>query len=92
MKIVQTRSFSKTVRKLHPNQKKELDKAVKKIIQNPEIGELKVGDLAGYRVYKFKNNVEMYLIGYGVDDEHTLLSLIALGTHENFYREMKKII
>ena len=92
MKIVQTRSFSKAVKKLHLNQKKELDKAVKKIIHNPKIGDLKVGDLAGYRVYKFKNNVEMFLIGYGVDDELTLLSLIALGTHENFYRDMKKII
>jgi len=92
MKIVQTRAFAKIAKKLHPNQKRQLDKAVKTIIKDPQIGDLKVGDLVGYRVYKFKVNAEMNLIGYRVDDEFTMLSLIALGTHENFYRDMKKII
>jgi len=54
MKIVQTRIFSKTVKKLHANQKKDLDAAVKAIVADPAIGDMKVGDLVGIRVYKFK--------------------------------------
>ena len=44
-KILQTLSFKKVVKKLHPNEKKELDTAVQNIIENPFIGEQKCGDL-----------------------------------------------
>ncbi len=91
MKVVQTGTFTKVVKRLHKNQKAALDNAVKDILKNPEIGNLKVGDLAGTRVYKFKVNTEQYLIGYRIDDDLLVLTLIALGTHENFYRDMKKI-
>jgi hypothetical protein len=42
------------VKKLHPNQKQALDTAIKQLIQTPDLGELKKGDLAEVRVYKFK--------------------------------------
>jgi len=54
MNIVQTTTFRRAVKKLHKNQKKELDNAIKTIVENPDIGEAKVGDLSGISVYKLK--------------------------------------
>lgn len=90
MNIVQTTAFSKAVKKLHKNQKKDLDEAVKAIVQNPDIGDPKVGDLSGVSVYKFKMVKQLTLLAYQYEDETITLSLLALGTHENFYRDLKK--
>ena len=54
MKLTQAPSFIRTVKKLHPNQKKSLDKAVRALADRPSLGEAKVGDLAGIYIYKFK--------------------------------------
>jgi len=90
MDIVQTSVFSKTVKKLHKNQKQDLDEAVKLIIENPNIGDVKVGDLAGISVYKFKMVKQPTLLAYKYEDHTITLTLLALGTHENFYRDLKK--
>lgn len=45
MKIYQSSSFAKRVKKLEKNQKLQLDTEVKKIIQDPSIGSEKKGDL-----------------------------------------------
>ena len=50
MNVVQTNLFKKAVKKLHSNQKADLDKAVKAIMQDPDIGQSKTGDLAGILV------------------------------------------
>jgi mRNA-degrading endonuclease RelE of RelBE toxin-antitoxin system len=47
MKLIQAPSFIRTVKKLHPNQKKALDKAVRTLSDKPSQGDEKVGDLAG---------------------------------------------
>jgi hypothetical protein len=49
MKILQTPTFSKQVKKLHANQKKDLDLAITTVIDNPAIGALKKGDLNGFK-------------------------------------------
>jgi mRNA-degrading endonuclease RelE of RelBE toxin-antitoxin system len=54
MKIFQTPTFSKQVKKLHKNQKKDLDKAIYAISDNPDIGDMKKGDLEGIQIYKFR--------------------------------------
>ena len=36
------------------NEKKSVDKAVKDVSKSPDIGDLKVGDLSGVSVFKFK--------------------------------------
>jgi mRNA-degrading endonuclease RelE of RelBE toxin-antitoxin system len=90
MNIVQTSTFSRTVKKLHKNQKKDLDEAVKTIIENPRIGDEKVGDLSGVSVYKFKMVKQLTLLAYKYEDQTITLTLLALGTHENFYRDLKK--
>ncbi len=88
--VLQTPSFKKAVKKLKPNQKKELDSAVKELMENPTLGEQKKGDLSFLRVHKFKMNKQLTLLGYSFNDGMLTLELMALGTHENFYRDLKR--
>jgi mRNA interferase RelE/StbE len=89
MLILQSASFRRSVKKLHANQKKALDKAVNQIVKNPEIGDPKVGDLEGVRVYKFTINNLKWLLAYEVISKKKIV-LLLLGPHENFYRELKR--
>ena len=90
MQVLQSRQFAKAVKKLHANQKADLDKAVQLLMHDPLIGDLKSGDLGGVRVYKFKMVNELNLLAYSYEDEVLTLSLLALGAHENFYRDLKQ--
>lgn len=87
--VLQTPTFKKAVKKLHQNQKADLDKAVKKLIDDPLLGEQKKGDLTFLRVYKFKMTKQLTLLGYSYQEGTVTLELIALGSHENFYRDIK---
>ena len=62
MKIEQKPRFQKAVKKLHKNQKSDLKKAIHSILQHPDIGEMKKGDLAGIRVHKFKMDRQLALL------------------------------
>ena len=88
MKIRTTPSFDKAVKKLHAKGKKSVDDAVRAIMAKPTIGEAKKGDLLGVRVCKFKIDKHEILLSYSVGLDELLL--IALGSHENFYRDMKR--
>lgn len=89
--VLQTPTFKKAVKKLKPNQKKDLDLAVKELMANPNIGEQKKGDLAFLRVHKFKMNKQLTLLGYSFNDGDLVLELMTLGSHENFYRDLKRL-
>lgn len=89
MKIQQTLSFKSKVKKLHKNQLMELEGAVNTISQNPMVGIKKKGALAEVYVYKFKIKKELYLLAYTWDAEKYLLTLLQLGVHKNFYRDLK---
>ncbi len=90
MNIVQTNEFAKTVKKLPKQQKAELDAAVKAIASDPSIGEMKIADLAGIQVYKFRLNKQEVLLAYEHNAETITLYLLKLGSHENFYRDLKR--
>ncbi len=90
-RFLQTPTFKKAVKKLHQNQKKDLDKAIKELADDPHLGEQKKGDLSFLRVYKFKMNKQLTLLGYSYEDGTVTLELMALGSHENFYRDVKSI-
>ena len=90
MRLLVTPSFVRATKKLHPPQKLELDAALRIISTNPVAGEAKVGDLAGVRVYKFNITNQTYLLAYRVLDEESL-KLLTLGSHENFYRDLKRL-
>lgn len=92
LSVVQSHSFKKAVKKLHKNQKADLDNAVRAILANPNLGEQKVGDLSSVRVYKFKMLKQLTLLAYQIDDGQLVLTLLMFGTHENFYRDVKLIL
>lgn len=88
-RVVATPRFRKTAKRLHANQKQELDAAVRAIAANPALGELKIGDLAGIQVYKFRMLGQLTLLAYELDTATGTLILHAVGSHENFYRDPK---
>ena len=91
MKIKQSGYFSRSVKKLHAQEKSVLDDAVRQLIENPVLGELR-GDLASVRVYKFKFNIDKMLLAYFYQPDIETITLLAYGSHENFYRDLKKNI
>ena len=87
MKVFQSRSFAKKVKKLKSNQKEDLDNAVREIIESPCVGTEKKGDLKGIFVHRFKIQGVLYLLAYRfIGDD---LELIMVGPHENYYRDLK---
>lgn len=88
--VLQTRRFARQYKKLHDNVASDVDAAVVDVIKKPTIGEKKKGDLSDLRVHKFKSQGQLYLLGYTVDDSVRLIYLEAIGSHENFYRDLKR--
>jgi mRNA-degrading endonuclease RelE of RelBE toxin-antitoxin system len=90
MKIYQSRLFEKKVKKMSKAEKDSLDREVRNIAENPNIGEEKKGDLKGVFVHKFKLKTNLYLLSYrktALD-----LELIMIGSHENYYRDLKSYL
>ena len=88
IQIKQMPSFKKAYKKLPNEYKLEVNKAIRSIMISPKIGEEKKGDLSGVYVYKFKINQQQMLLAYEWDETQRLL--LALGVHENFYRDLKR--
>lgn len=86
--LLQMPAFKKTYKKLHKQVKKSVDDAIRQIVKNPKIGEEKKGDLSSVFVYKFKISKQEMLLAYEWDVKTR--TLLALGVHENFYRDLKK--
>lgn len=92
MKILQKPSFKKAYKKLKPNQKSDMDDAIRAVMADPEIGQLKTGELSDILVYKFKMVKQLTLLAYIYEDQTITLTLVAMGSHENFYRDLKTSI
>ncbi|MDQ7002267.1 MAG: type II toxin-antitoxin system RelE/ParE family toxin [Ghiorsea sp.] len=90
MQLLQTPRFSKQLKKLKRNQKVAMDEAVKVILDNLLIGVQKRGDLSFLRIYKFKMLQQQALLAYSFDDGKLIITLLAIGSHENFYRDLKR--
>ena len=90
MRLLVTATFVRVTQKLHQPQKVELDAAVRAISLNPSIGDAKVGDLLGVRVYKFRLARQLCLLAYRILDEESV-KLLTFGPHENFYRDLKRL-
>ena len=87
MRIIQSRTFEKRVRRFRKQEKKILDQQVRKIVEAPSIGQEKRGELHGVFVHKFKIHSTQYLLSYRMADADTL-ELIMIGPHENYYRDL----
>lgn len=91
--ILVTPTFARSIKKLHSKDKLIVDKAVKAIALDPSLGEEKKGDVAGILVHKFKINKQEVLLAYQLHpDKFAPISvlLLNLGSHENFYAELKR--
>jgi len=89
MIVRQTSLFKRQVKKMRRAEKEVLDKVVKIIMADPSIGDMKIGDLAGIQVHKYKHNTQQYLIAYEYINDELVLTFIDHGTHENFYQGLK---
>jgi mRNA-degrading endonuclease RelE of RelBE toxin-antitoxin system len=90
MKIYQSILFEKKVKKMSKTEKHALDREVRNIAENPNIGEEKKGDLKGVFVHKYKLKTNLYLLAYrkaAID-----LELVMIGSHENYYRDLKSYL
>ncbi len=87
MKFLVTPRFARDIKGLHPAEKNGLDEQLRALVDQPEAGEMKKGDLAGVRVVKYKHNTQLWLLAYEVTEE--TIVLLAHGSHENFYRNLK---
>jgi mRNA-degrading endonuclease RelE of RelBE toxin-antitoxin system len=90
MKVLFTPRFERNIKKLHAPEKKSLNQAIKQMMANPLLGKVKKGDLAGVRVYKYHHLQQTLLLAYAFDSNQDQIVLMAHGTHENFYRDLKR--
>lgn len=88
--VFESRRFEKAKNKLSQAQLEIVEDEIDKIIADPEIGELKKGDLAHLRVHKFKLDNQLVLLGYSWVEQKLELYLLNIGPHENFYPKMKE--
>jgi len=90
VRLIATPRFARAAKRLHPGEKQALDEALRAIVANPGIGEMKKGDLAGVQVYKYRVKVQLVLLAYRVAQDEDAIKLLAMGAHENFYRDLKR--
>ena len=88
IQVLQSSVFARNYKKLHSNQKYDVEIAINAIVQDPLIGDPKRGDMAGVYIYKFKSQSQLMLLAYEFDPKTR--HLLLLGTHENFYRDFKR--
>lgn len=86
--IRQTNAFLRAYKRLHNNQQDAVDRAIADIVLDPVVGEPKKGDLSGVYVHKFDCVNQPFLLAYEFDPATRILLLV--GTHENFYRNLKR--
>ncbi|MDD5175992.1 MAG: type II toxin-antitoxin system RelE/ParE family toxin [Sterolibacterium sp.] len=93
LRVLVTPTFNKVVKKLPARDKKAVDEIVNMIAHDPHLGEEKKGDLVGVFVFKFKINKQEALLAYGLmpnKKQPRDLVLLSLGSHENFYDNLKR--
>ncbi len=84
--------FNRIKKRLPSPLRLELDAQVKLICENPALGEPKAGDLIKVRLHKFTHLGQLYLLAYAVDESQAVIYLLAIGGHENFYRDLKRYL
>lgn len=82
--------FRKFVKKQTRPFQLAIEDEVEKIIQSPDIGRFKKGDLSEFQVYKFTFNKQNILIACRIAGTDILF--YSIGRHENFYPELKRYL
>ncbi|OGF52876.1 MAG: hypothetical protein A2Z21_04250 [Candidatus Fraserbacteria bacterium RBG_16_55_9] len=84
--------YNSTKKKLPGALRVELGHQEDVVAENPMQGEAKKGDLQGIWVRKFRFLQEEYLLAYEIDKQQKAVIFLAIGGHENFYRELKRYL
>jgi mRNA-degrading endonuclease RelE of RelBE toxin-antitoxin system len=80
LRVKQSTSFKKSVKKLSRQQKKILDEVVSELMKDPTLGERKKSDLDFLRVHKFKFSHQEILLGYMYIEKELILALLSINT------------
>jgi mRNA-degrading endonuclease RelE of RelBE toxin-antitoxin system len=83
-------AFRKFVKKQNRAFQLAIEDEVYAVLESPQAGELKKGDLEGVRVHKFKFRKQEYLVAYVIRQKDIIFYMI--GVHENFYKELKSYL
>lgn len=88
MRVLETPKFLKQVKRLRPNQRTDLDLAIREVASNPLIGEQKKGALSWVRVYKGRLVGQLFLLAYAVREDEEVIILHAIASHQNVNRDL----
>ena len=97
MRTTFKKAFAQFVKKASKPLQLTIEIRVAEVCNNPRIGQQKLGDLQEIFVYKFRFNAQEYLMAYKFDHfadalNITWIEFCQIGTHENFYTQLKKSI
>jgi len=84
--------FDKQFKRFYPKEQELIRTEIKKILNDPTIGEQKRGVLASIRVHKFKIHNQLYLLAYDFEAKTKTIILYAIATHENYYSALSRYI
>lgn len=90
IEVYQSSRFEKAYKRLTKGEQESVDGEIERIIENPEPGERKKGDLSYLWVHKFYMGKQQYLLGYSWLEQKLEIYLLSLGSHENYYDEQKR--
>jgi len=90
--VQQVPRFHKAKRRLPGSVQDTVDEQVRGLIDNPLLGEPKVGILKGVRVVKFKVGPHQYLLAYQFFPKPNVIEVLDVGVHENFYKELENYL
>ncbi|MEZ9905800.1 type II toxin-antitoxin system RelE/ParE family toxin [Vibrio breoganii] len=80
--IYESRRFEKALAKLPDTLLTIVEDEIEKIVEHPEIGEQKKGDLSHMRVHKFQLNNQLALLGDSWVENKLEIYLLHLDSHE----------
>jgi mRNA-degrading endonuclease RelE of RelBE toxin-antitoxin system len=88
MELLFTPPFRKFLKKQLPPMQLAIQDEIDKVSSHPELGKGKKGDRDSIQVHTFKFQRQEYLIAYETGEGKLIFFMI--GSHENFYRDLKK--
>lgn len=91
-RVQQVPRFRKAKRRLPGPIQDAVDEQVRRIMENPLLGESKSGALKGVRVVKFRGGDHQYLLAYRFLPRSNVIEVLDVGVHENFYRNLTKYL
>lgn len=76
------------VKKLHPENKRQIRSAIKELRQNPDAGADLQEELSGFKSYKSKR----YRIIYKVNEEESIIEIYYVGHRSDVYEQFRSLL